>query len=116
MIVCLPVTFFVNCCRFRDTLGCVDLWNISSLTKIFRTNRFNLFCAASTFAAAGPTQHPTLPPGYAYFYGGMAPQLQAAYGGVGGTGVYPAAHPGLAVPTASGATASTQFPKGYGSR
>lgn len=71
---------------------------------------------ASTFAAAGPTQHPTLPPGYAYFYGGMAPQLQAAYGGVGGTGVYPAApHPGLAVPTASGATATTQFPKGYAS-
>jgi hypothetical protein len=46
----------------------------------------------------------------------MAPQLQAAYGGVGGTGVYPAAHPGLAVPTASGATATTQFPKGYASR
>ena len=26
---------------------------------------------ASTFAAAAPQQHPTLPPGYAYFYGGV---------------------------------------------
>jgi len=63
---------------------------------------------ASTFAAA-PTQH--LPPGYAYFYGGMTPQLQAAYGG---TSVYPP-HPGI-VPTATGPTATTQFQnKGYGS-
>jgi len=63
---------------------------------------------ASTFAAA-PTQH--LPPGYAYFYGGMTPQLQAAYGG---TSVYPP-HPGI-VPTAAGPTATTQFQnKGYGS-
>jgi len=63
---------------------------------------------ANTFAAA-PTQH--LPPGYAYFYGGMTPQLQAAYGG---TSVYPP-HPGI-VPTAAGPTATTQFQnKGYGS-
>lgn len=67
---------------------------------------------ANTFAAAAPTQHPTLPPGYAYFYGGMAPQLQAAYGQ---TGVYPTAHPGI-VPTAAGGTSTTQFQKqGYGS-
>jgi len=67
---------------------------------------------ASTFAAA-PTQHPTLPPGYAYFYGGMAPQLQAAYGQT--AGVYPTPHPGI-VPTAAGATATTQFQKqGYAS-
>jgi hypothetical protein len=62
---------------------------------------------ASTFAAA-PTQ---LPPGYAYFYGGMAPQLQAAYGQ---TGVYPTPHPGI-VPTAAGGTATTQFQKQYAS-
>jgi hypothetical protein len=74
---------------------------------------FPSYFAASTFAGPG-----ALHPGYAYFYpGGMTPQLQAAYGGVGGTGVYPAAHPALAVPTASGATATTQFPKqGYASR
>ena len=65
--------------------------------------------SANTFAAA-PTQH--LPPGYAYFYGGMTPQLQAAYGG---TSVYPP-HAGI-VPTAAGPTATTQFQnKGYGSR
>ena len=69
--------------------------------------KFNLFLA-STFAAA-PTQ---LPPGYAYFYGGMAPQLQAAYGS---TGVYPSPHPGI-VPTAAGGTATTQFQKQYPSR
>merc|ERR1712130_781662 len=42
---------------------------------------------ASTFAAAAPQQHPTLPPGYAYFYGGvggMPGALQAYGGGVGG--------------------------------
>ena len=67
---------------------------------------------ASTFAAA-PTQHPTLPPGYAYFYGGMAPQLQAA--AYGQTGVYPTAHPGI-VPNSAGGTATTQFQKqGYAS-
>lgn len=65
---------------------------------------------ASTFAAA-PTQH--LPPGYAYFYGGMTPQLQAAYGGTSALQYPP--HPGI-VPTAAGPTATTQFQnKGYGS-
>merc|ERR1712038_266635 len=66
---------------------------------------------ASTFAAAAPQQHPTLPPGYAYFYGGvggMPGALQAYGGGVGG-GVYPATHPGIPVPTAAGATNTSQF-------
>lgn len=72
-----------------------------------------MYRLASTFAAA-PTQ---LPPGYAYFYGGMpaAPQMPAAYGQ---TGVYPAhpAHPGI-VPNTAGGTATTQFQKqGYASR
>merc|ERR1712013_813961 len=37
---------------------------------------------ASTFAAAAPQQHPTLPPGYAYFYGGVGgmPGALQAYG------------------------------------
>merc|ERR1712142_1401392 len=72
---------------------------------------------ASTFAAAAPQQHPTLPPGYAYFYGGvggMPGALQAYGGGVGG-GVYPATHPGIPVPTAAGATNTSQFQnKAYG--
>merc|ERR1712106_1075503 len=66
---------------------------------------------ASTFAAAAPQQHPTLPPGYAYFYGGVGgmPGALQAYGqGVGG-GVYPATHPGIPVPTAAGATNPSQF-------
>merc|ERR1711892_805710 len=66
---------------------------------------------ASTFAAAAPQQHPTLPPGYAYFYGGVGgmPGALQAYGqGVGG-GVYPATHPGIPVPTAAGATNTSQF-------
>jgi len=75
---------------------------------------------ASTFAAAAPQQHPTLPPGYAYFYGGvggMPGALQAAaYGGGVGAGVYPATHPGIPVNTAAGATNTTQFQKqAYGS-
>lgn len=75
---------------------------------VFQSITFNIILTASTFAAA-PTQ---LPPGYAYFYGGMAPQLQAAYGQ---TGVYPTPHPGI-VPTAAGGTATTQFQKQYPSR
>jgi len=65
---------------------------------------FNL---ASTFTAA---QHPTLPPGYAYFYGGVGgmPGLQYG-GGVAGGGVYPPTHPGIPVPTAAGQTSTTQF-------
>lgn len=75
---------------------------------------------ASTFAAPAPQQHPTLPPGYAYFYGGvggMPGALQAAaYGGGVGAGVYPATHPGIPVNTAAGATNTTQFQnKPYGS-
>jgi len=75
---------------------------------------------ASTFAAAAPQQHPTLPPGYAYFYGGvggMPGALQAAaYGGGVGAGVYPGGHPGIPVNTAAGATNTTQFQKqAYGS-
>jgi len=72
---------------------------------------FNL---ASTFTAA---QHPTLPPGYAYFYGGVGgmPGLQYG-GGVAGGGVYPPTHPGIPVPTAAGQTSTTQFQnKAYGS-
>merc|ERR1712106_303311 len=72
---------------------------------------------ASTFAAAAPQQHPTLPPGYAYFYGGVGgmPGALQAYGqGVGG-GVYPATHPGIPVPTAAGATNTSQLQnKPYG--
>merc|ERR1719186_824601 len=66
---------------------------------------------ASTFAAAAPQQHPTLPPGYASFYGGVGgmPGALQAYGqGVGG-GVSPATHPGIPVPTAAGATNTSQF-------
>jgi len=81
---------------------------------------------ASTFAAPAPQQHPTLPPGYAYFYGGvggMPGALQAAYGGGVGAGVqgvqgvYPATHPGIPVNTAAGGTNTTQFQqnKPYGS-
>merc|ERR1719312_385849 len=55
---------------------------------------FNL---ASSFTAAAAAQHPTLPPGYAYFYGGVGgmPGLQYGQGGV-----YPGTHPGIPVPTA----------------
>jgi len=67
---------------------------------------FNL---ASTFTAAA-AQHPTLPPGYAYFYGGVGgmPGLQYG-GGVAGGGVYPGQHPGIPVPTAAGPTSTSQF-------
>jgi len=68
---------------------------------------FNL---ASTFTAAAAAQHPTLPPGYAYFYGGVGgmPGLQYG-GGVAGGGVYPGTHPGIPVPTAAGPTSTSQF-------
>ena len=85
----------------------------------FKIVIYSLTYAASTFAAAAPQQHPTLPPGYAYFYGGvggMPGALQAYGGGVGG-GVYPATHPGIPVPTAAGATNTSQFQnKPYASR
>merc|ERR1719391_1822190 len=71
---------------------------------------FNL---ASSFTAAA-AQHPTLPPGYAYFYGGVGgmPGLQYGAGG----GVYPGTHPGIPVPTAAGPTSTSQFQnKAYGS-
>merc|ERR1712012_53178 len=66
---------------------------------------FNL---ASTFTAAA-AQHPTLPPGYAYFYGGVGgmPGLQYG-GGVAGGGVYPGPHTGIPVPTAAGNTSTSQ--------
>jgi len=76
---------------------------------------------ASTFAAAAPQQHPTLPPGYAYFYGGvggMGAQLAAAaYGqGLPAAAGYPATHPGIPAPTVAGPTNTTQFQKqAYGS-
>ena len=71
--------------------------------------------AASSFTAAA-AQHPTLPPGYAYFYGGM-PGLQYG-GGVAGGGVYPGPHTGIPVPTAAGPTSTSQFQNkaAYGSR
>jgi len=81
----------------------------SSVANTGQPTPFNAL--ASTFAAAAPQQHPTLPPGYAYFYGGvggMPGALQAYGGGVGG-GVYPATHPGIPVPTAAGATNTSQF-------
>ena len=93
---------------------------------------------ASTFAAAAPQQHPTLPPGYAYFYGGVGgmgaqlvsyrmildqifhPDMQAAaaYGqGLPAAAGYPATHPGIPAPTVAGPTNTTQFQKqAYGSR
>jgi hypothetical protein len=78
---------------------------------------------ASTFAAAAPAQqHPALPPGYAYFYGGvggMGAQLAAAYGaqGLAAPTGYPATHPGIPAPTVAGPTNTTQFQKqAYGSR
>ena len=94
---------------------------------------------ASTFAAAAPQQHPTLPPGYAYFYGGVGGmgaqlvrykiknvtryfhadvQAAAAYGqGLPAAAGYPATHPGIPAPTVAGPTNTTQFQKqAYGSR
>jgi len=59
--------------------------------------------ANNAFAA----QQAALPPGYAYFYG-QVPNLQAAYGAQA-AGVYPGAP--MAVPTAAGGTATTQFQK-----
>merc|ERR1719400_1618798 len=59
--------------------------------------------ATNAFAA----QQAALPPGYAYFYG-QVPNLQAAYGATA-AGVYPGAP--MAVPTAAGGTATTQFQK-----
>jgi len=61
---------------------------------------------ASTFTAAA--QHPTLPPGYAYFYGGVGgmPGL-AGYGNMGAT--QQLQYPGIPVPTAAGNTSTTQF-------
>ena len=61
--------------------------------------------ATNAFAAQ---QAAALPPGYAYFYGGQIPNLQAAYGATA-AGVYPGAP--MAVPTAAGGTATTQFQK-----
>ena len=59
--------------------------------------------ATNAFAA----QQAALPPGYAYFYG-QVPNLQAAYGATA-AGVYPGTP--MAVPTAAGGTATTQFQK-----
>ena len=71
--------------------------------------------SASTFTAAA--QHPTLPPGYAYFYGGVGgmPGL-AGYGNMGAT--QQLQYPGIPVPTAAGNTSTTQFQNkaAYGSR
>ena len=65
--------------------------------------------ATNAFAA----QQAALPPGYAYFYG-QVPNLQAAYGATA-AGVYPGTP--MAVPTAAGGTATTQFQKSaYGTR
>jgi len=80
---------------------------------------------ASTFAAAAPQQHPTLPPGYAYFYGGVggmagAQLAAAAYGGgLQAAAQYPQAHthPGIPAPGVAGQANSSQFQKqpAYGS-
>jgi len=94
----------------------------SSVAQSQQPTPFNAL--ASTFAAAAPQQHPTLPPGYAYFYGGVggmagAQLAAAAYGGglqAGGVAGYPATHPGIPAPTVAGPTSSTQFQnKAYGS-
>merc|ERR1719228_418119 len=93
----------------------------SSVAQSQQPTPFNAL--ASTFAAAAPQQHPTLPPGYAYFYGGVggmagAQLAAAAYGGglqAGGVAGYPATHPGIPAPTVAGPTSSTQFQnKAYG--
>jgi len=90
----------------------------SSVAQTQQPTPFNAL--ASTFAAAAPQQHPTLPPGYAYFYGGvggMGAQLAAAYGGgLPAAAGYPATHPGIPAPTVAGPTNTTQFQKqAYGS-
>jgi len=64
---------------------------------------FNL-AASNAFAAQ---QH--MPPGYAYFYGGV-PNLQAYGAATAATG-YPGA---LTVPTAGGGSSTSQFQKTYG--
>merc|ERR1719397_329245 len=77
--------------------------------------------SSSSRLLSTPWQHPTLPPGYAYLYGGvggMGAQLAAAaYGqGLPAAAGYPATHPGIPAPTVAGPTNTTQFQKqAYGS-
>ena len=92
-------------------LGELELWALFQLILTL------VLLSASTFTAAA-AQHPTLPPGYAYFYGGVGgmPGLQYG-GGVAGGGVYPGQHPGIPVPTAAGPTSTSQFQNtAYGKR
>ena len=65
---------------------------------------FNL-AASNAFAAQ---QH--MPPGYAYFYGGV-PNLQAYGAATAAATGYPGA---LTVPTAGGGSSNSQFQKTYG--
>ena len=96
----------------RSILVCLN--SLDTLHLILISLQFS----ASTFTAAA-AQHPTLPPGYAYFYGGVGgmPGLQYG-GGVAGGGVYPGQHPGIPVPTAAGPTSTSQFQNkaAYGNR
>jgi len=69
-------------------------------------NAFNL---AATNALAAQQ----MPPGYAYFYGNMAGTIPAAYGAAAATPSHVYQPTAMTVPGA-GATATSQFQKGYG--
>ena len=103
-----------------NTVGQQPAFNLGELElswHYFKPILTLLLLSASTFTAAA-AQHPTLPPGYAYFYGGVGgmPGLQYG-GGVAGGGVYPGQHPGIPVPTAAGPTSTSQFQNtAYGKR
>ena len=90
-----------------NTVGQPTPFNLGKTQLTLTRREIIILPSASTFTAA---QHPTLPPGYAYFYGGVGgmPGLQYG-GGVAGGGVYPPTHPGIPVPTAAGQTSTTQF-------
>ena len=71
-------------------------------------NAFNL---AATNALAAQQ----MPPGYAYFYGNMAGTIPAAYGAAAATPSHVYQPTAMTVPGA-GATATSQFQKGYGTK
>jgi len=64
------------------------------------------FAATNAFAQ----QQAVLPPGYAYFYGQIPNQIQAAYGAGAASGLYPAT--AMAVPPATGGNNSS-FKQNY---
>ena len=56
-----------------------------------------------------------MPPGYAYFYGNMAGTIPAAYGAAAATPSHVYQPTAMTVPGA-GATQTSQFQKGYGTK